>query len=255
MKCAQAHEIKFGFFPKNGRKSRKNLSIKTTPFKYFAINLYFCPLNPSQPSNLLTSSPINHLAHCFLSFGDAEVLIGNFIGDFVKGSDWRHYPPGVQRGILLHRAIDTYTDEHPLTDRSVGRLRSFGGRYTPPVVDVLYDHLLVQHWQRYTEQAFVAFAEKTYAQLQEMSAYVPEPLRERLPRMLEARFLEGYASREGMDFVLARFSRRLPAHFDPKATLSHFWAHLDAFSEDFNGFFPDLYQHANQWLLERPQTL
>ena len=53
---------------------------------------------------------MNHLAHCFLSFGDEDILLGNFLGDFVKGHDWEKYPRGIQRGILLHRAIDSFTD-------------------------------------------------------------------------------------------------------------------------------------------------
>lgn len=191
---------------------------------------------------------MNHLAHCFLSFGDEDILIGNFIGDFVKGNDWRSYPIGIQQGILLHRAIDTYTDEHPLTGRSVSRLRTFAGRYTPPVVDVLYDYVLTLHWHNYTAESFVDFTDKTYRQLQNKADYMPAVLRERLPKMLDAHFLEGYATPKGMDFVLERFSRRLPANFDPKATLAHFLDNIDAFSEDFNGFFPDLLAHADQWL-------
>lgn len=196
---------------------------------------------------------MNHLAHCFLSFGDEDILIGNFIGDFVKGNDWRSYPIGIQQGILLHRAIDTYTDEHPLTGRSVSRLRTFAGRYTPPVVDVLYDYVLTLHWDNYTAESFVDFTDKTYRQLQNKADYMPAVLRERLPKMLDARFLEGYATPKGMDFVLERFSRRLPANFDPKATLAHFLNNIDAFSEDFNGFFPDLLAHADQWLKNQPR--
>ncbi len=205
-------------------------------------------------SHLLTFSPshlLNHLAHCFLSFGDEDILTGNFIGDFVKGNDWRAYPAGIQKGILLHRAIDAYTDDHPLTGRSVARLRPFAGRYTPPVVDVLYDHVLTLNWSNYTGETFVGFTDKIYRQLQNKAAFMPEVLRERLPRMLEARFLDGYATPHGMDFVLERFSRRLPANFDPKATLAHFLDNIDAFSEDFNGFFPDLLEYARQWLNNR----
>ena len=103
---------------------------------------------------------MNHLAHCFLSFGDEDLLLGNFIGDFVKGRDWENYPRPVQRGILLHRAIDSYTDNHALTDRSVARIRTLARRYAPPFVDILYDHLLAIHWEKHSPEAFQAFAQK-----------------------------------------------------------------------------------------------
>jgi acyl carrier protein phosphodiesterase len=189
---------------------------------------------------------MNHLAHCFLSFGDEDLLLGNFIGDFVKGTDWKNYPEPVQKGILLHRAIDSYTDNHPLTDRSVNRLRPFAGRYSPPFVDILYDHLLVLFWEKHSAVPFDDFAVKTYSQLEKRAAEMPVFLQERLPKMLEGRFLHGYAQREGLDWVLRRFSHRLPKHLDPQAISEAFFSEIEAFSTDFNGFFPDLSEHARQ---------
>lgn len=183
---------------------------------------------------------MNHLAHCFLSFGDEELLIGNFIADFVKGSAWKMYPAGIQRGIHLHRRIDSFTDAHPAVWASKQRLRPFSGRYSGPVTDILYDHLLAVHWQQYTAEDFNSFVLKTYAALEKGVGHMPAMLQERLPRMLAGDFLSGYSVREGMDFVLDRFSRRLPQSFDRLAVLNFFWENLDTFSGDFQVFFPEL---------------
>lgn len=46
----------------------------------------------------------------------SELVIGNFIGDFIKGDPAgpRHtLMPGEVAGVRLHRAIDTFTDAHP----------------------------------------------------------------------------------------------------------------------------------------------
>ncbi|MCA0235316.1 MAG: ACP phosphodiesterase [Bacteroidetes bacterium] len=183
---------------------------------------------------------MNHLAHCFLSFADEDLLLGNFIGDFVKGNDWQQYPPAVQQGILLHRTIDSYTDSHPMTDRSVARIRPFAGRYSPPFTDILYDHLLALNWEKYTDVSFDIFAAQTYRQLENRAAEMPPVLQERLPKMIAGQFLHGYTLREGLEWVLDRFSMRLAGHFDAKALGSFFFDEIDAFSEDFNAFFPDL---------------
>ena len=53
---------------------------------------------------------MNYLAHIYLSGGDPEVTVGNFMADAVKGKDYQNYSEGIQRGIILHRAIDTFTD-------------------------------------------------------------------------------------------------------------------------------------------------
>jgi acyl carrier protein phosphodiesterase len=191
---------------------------------------------------------MNHLAHCFLSFNDEAVLLGNFIGDFVKGQDWRHYAPGVQKGILLHRTIDSFTDNHPMTDRSVARIRAYAGRYAPPFVDILYDHLLAIHWQEYTSESFETFAQRTYKQLENRGAEMPEVLRERLPKMLAGQFLHGYTQREGLDWVLGKFSLRLAGTFDAAALSNFFFDEIEAFSDDFKAFFPDLLEKSKTTL-------
>lgn len=191
---------------------------------------------------------MNHLAHCLLSFGDSDLLVGNFIADFVKGRAWQTYAPGVQRGILLHRAIDAYTDEHPLVRQSVVRLRPYAGRYGGPVVDILYDYLLARHWAICTMEPFAEFTQKTYNMLAERRIDMPEPLRERLPHMLAGQFLDGYAHREGLEWVLGRFSRRLPVGFDWRALWMFFLENEVTFSGDFLGFFPELRQRATDFL-------
>ena len=188
---------------------------------------------------------MNHLAHCFLSLDDEDVLIGNFIGDFVKGHDWQNYPIGVQKGVLLHRNIDSFTDNHTMTDRSVARIRPYAGRYSPPFVDILYDHLLAIHWDKYSDESFDSFAERTYARLEKRAADMPEILRERLPKMLNGRFLHGYTKREGVEWVLGKFSLRLAGNFDATALSQCFFKEIDAFSNDFNAFFPDLVAKVN----------
>lgn len=188
---------------------------------------------------------MNHLAHCFLSLDNEDVLLGNFIGDFVKGHDWQNYPAEVQKGILLHRAIDSFTDNHAMTDRSVSRIRPHAGRYAPPFVDILYDHLLAIHWDEYSAESFDAFAEKTYTRLAKRATDMPEILRERLPKMLDGKFLHTYTRREGLEWVLGKFSLRLAGNFDSTALSKCFFDEIDAFSSDFKAFFPDLLDKVN----------
>lgn len=183
---------------------------------------------------------MNHLAHCFLSFGDENLLVGNFIGDFVKGHAWKNYSEGVQHGILLHRTIDAFTDDHPAARQSKERIRAYAGRYAGAVTDVLYDYLLFLHWDRYAKEPFEVFAETTYHQLEKRAAEMPPELRERLPRMLAGRFLHGYTHREGLEWVLDRFSRRMAGGMAAQALADSFFANIGAFSGDFIAFFPDL---------------
>jgi len=56
---------------------------------------------------------VNYLAHAFLSNNNADLLIGNFIADHLRGNNFEGYSQEVQKGILLHRKIDEFTDNHP----------------------------------------------------------------------------------------------------------------------------------------------
>ena len=64
---------------------------------------------------------MNYLAHIFLSPENDLVTIGNFMADHVKGNKYKLYAPDLQKGILLHRQIDSFTDAHELVRKSKRR--------------------------------------------------------------------------------------------------------------------------------------
>ena len=186
---------------------------------------------------------MNHLAHSLLSYPDPAILLGNFIGDYVKGRAWEDYPSGIRQGILMHRSIDAFTDTHPAVRESVRRLRPLAGRYSGPLTDVLYDHLLVRHWEAMADVGFEEYAEWVYASLEAQRHLMPESLQERWPRMREVQFLHGYTDESGLRLVLERFSRRLAGRFDPERVHGFFFEEIEAFSVDFRAFFPEIKKH------------
>ena len=92
---------------------------------------------------------MNYLAHIFLSGKDKGVQLGNFVADAVKGNAYQNYPLGMQKGILLHRQIDAFSDAHPVVREMVAEGRSCFGRYSPVVTDVLLDYFLASDFKRY----------------------------------------------------------------------------------------------------------
>lgn len=187
---------------------------------------------------------MNHLAHCFLSFGNEELLLGNFIGDYVKGNDWAAYPPVVQQGILLHRTIDSFTDGHERVHKCTARIRPYAGKFSGPVVDILFDHLLALSWEQYTSESISGFSTNTYQQLKNRSDQMPAILATSLPKMVAGDFLQGYLYREGLEFVFSKFARRLPWPVDFDALLTFFFENLPEFRADFDVFFPELLDKA-----------
>jgi len=193
---------------------------------------------------------MNYLAHALLSHTTPQLLIGGMLGDFVKGAVKGHYPPEVRAGILLHRAIDGYTDAHPLVHASRARISPARRRFAGVLVDVFYDHFLACHWSRYADQPLKTFTQQVYATLLPQLTGFPERLQRILPRMAADDWLASYAEIESVDAALhgiarrfARFTRfaRAPVLADGVQELLKNYATLE---QDFLAFFPDLQRYA-----------
>lgn len=193
---------------------------------------------------------MNHVAHCLLSYPNEELLIGNFIGDYIKGSAWKKFPGGIQKGILFHRFIDALADEHPTLRALIESMRPFAGRFAGPVADVLCDHLLCRRWEECVPYLdFEYFAHWAYAGLSHYCAYMPEPLRQRWPKMLHARFLHLYRSRDGFAWTLERFAQRLSSPIDCLGVLQHLDSKSLSLEADLPRLFSDLEIATRQWRL------
>jgi acyl carrier protein phosphodiesterase len=191
---------------------------------------------------------LNFLAHIHLSGTNRKILLGNFIGDFVKGKQFQGYPPEVARGIRLHRSIDTYTDAHPITARSRKRLHPTFGKYAGVVVDMFYDHLLAVHWGRYHQEPLPLFSNQTYQRLLLQQPAMPPRARRTLHYMVAQNWLENYQEASGLGRALtgidARTSYKAGISQAHEALLSD-W---ELFETEFLDFFPELEGHVQDWL-------
>jgi acyl carrier protein phosphodiesterase len=189
---------------------------------------------------------VNFLAHLVLSGPhDADLLVGNFAAEAVRGrAAVEAYPPEVQRGIRLHRLIDSFTDAHPVVRRSTARLRAAGlGKWAGVVADVGYDHLLARNFAQYhydPAEPLPAFAQRMYALLQRRRRELPERLQQMLPYMQQHDWLSGYAHPEGLQRALQGLSRRVPGAAVLATGGPAFLAELPAYEADFVAFWPEL---------------
>jgi len=116
---------------------------------------------------------LNYLAHLFLAGTNPEFILGNFIADHVKGSDILKYSDTVKKGISMHRAIDTYTDQHPVVKQSIARLRTDFRKYAGVVVDMYYDHFLSAYWDEYSPIDLPSFTKTRYDILNTFQPILP----------------------------------------------------------------------------------
>ena len=188
---------------------------------------------------------MNYLAHLYLADPQPDAWIGNLMGDFVKGplddsikSVWRP-------GIVLHRAVDRYTDQHPVFLRSKRRISIPYRRYAGILIDMYYDHLLAISWYRYSNQDLQLFTRSVYSALRQSHSQFPPRMQKSVSYMLANDLLLSYRHKEGIAHALQGIERRLRRPSGLGAAISQLEVRHDELDDDFHHFFPQLISYVN----------
>lgn len=169
------------------------------------------------------------------------------MGDFVKGrlDQLPQLSPRLREGIRLHRAIDTYSDRHPVFRRSRARLRPPLRRYGGIIIDVFYDHYLARRWEDYSPLPLPVFCRSVYAHLQSYYHAMPTPMRHSVRRMSERDWLGSYRDIDGVARALAGIEKRLKRPSGLRLARHDLEHHYAALGDDFRDFFSDLLGYAS----------
>lgn len=193
---------------------------------------------------------MNFLAHAYLSGqGNKNILLGNFIGDFIKGRlALNKFNTEIIRGVELHRAIDEFTDNHPIVHESKNRLRQTYRHYAGVIVDVFYDHFLATHWSEYHDETLERFAKETYRTLENFSAMLPESFKHMMPYMVRGNWLLSYREISGVHRALSGMASRTPYLSKMEMASEDLRKYYSQFEDEFGRFFPQLKAFSEEWL-------
>lgn len=199
---------------------------------------------------------MNYLAHFYLSgSADSQLTLGNFLGDFVKGKRYLDYTPEIRKGILFHRAVDSYTDAHPVVLQSKKRLFTRYRHYGAVLVDLFYDHLLAANFHDFSKQPLSGFARDIYAILSAHKHQLPEKAKFMLPYMKRDNWLLNYRSLEGIGMACAGIARRTSFASGMEKGPEDLRLHYGAFEEEFRLFFSDIQAYTKEWLQHYQEPL
>ena len=186
---------------------------------------------------------MNFLAHIFLSGDTPEVIIGNFIGDHVKGNELDSYPADIRTGIQLHRKIDSYTDTHPIVEHSKKRLRPITGKYAPVIADMFYDHFLATNWDLYSKEQLEVFTKDFYSLAESYRDKLPLRTRNMMDHMIPHNWLMKYRSVEGMGKIIESMGRRTRFDNNFHEAEKELRKNYDLYAGEFREFFPQLQEY------------
>lgn len=162
------------------------------------------------------------------------------ISDFVKGKNRFSYPPGIQAGITLHRAIDAFTDTHPATRLAKEIFRPDYRLYSGAIVDVVYDHFLAADETEFPGESLQIFTRNVYNTLEQQTAQFPERFARMFPYMKEQDWLFHYRSHWGTEKSLGGLARRAAYMDSPDQAFRLFTKHYQPLAEAYRHFWNEM---------------
>jgi len=185
---------------------------------------------------------LNWLAHILLSKKDTEYQIGNFLADPLKGRPWAEASLALQEGMLMHKAIDRFTDTHETVIHSKSRLGK--GYLKGVVLDLLYDHFLALNWDQYAAIPQAEFLHRFHAKAIQLSVAYPTEAKRVVTNVVASNVLSSYGEFEGFIESLERIDKRLSVRVKAKESAIHYQSVVEKEYEylkaDFALFFPKL---------------
>lgn len=183
---------------------------------------------------------MNFLAHIYLSGDDELVKIGNFMADGIRGKSYTTLPKAIQKGILLHREIDTFTDIHPIFRESSHRLQPKYHHYAGIIVDIIYDHFLAKNWSEYSSEPLSDYVQRFYKSLEDNPNILSVRTKSILPIMIRENWLLSYQTIPGIERILVQMDHRTKKRSKMSLAGEDLSLYYDEFESEFTTFFADL---------------
>ena len=198
---------------------------------------------------------MNYLAHCFLAQKDGESLMGNLLGDFIKGADLKSQSQRVMLGLENHQAVDRFTDQHQSLRPLKKNLSKARRRFSGIISDVVFDHFLVKHWEQFSDQGLDDFIEHSYREILSVQHFMHEPMRRAMIFMVEDDGLRINQEISGVSQTLDRLSHRIRFKNQLRGAIDEVEENYVGYENGFLSIFPDLKDHIEQLAIETPLIL
>lgn len=196
---------------------------------------------------------MNFLAHLYLAGPADASRIGNLLGDFARGTPDSlrdRFPAEVIDGIVMHRKLDRFTDDHPAFHDARALLDPSRRRFAGVVVDIIFDHFLSVHWSEYSDQALQDFLQSIYDGFDRHPGWLGDELAPLVPRIKQENWLMSYTTLDGLALTFARMAERSPRLAPITGARDDLAAHYQSFDDAFHRFFPDVREYAKELLEE-----
>ncbi len=167
------------------------------------------------------------------------------MADGIHGKHFDVFPMNIQKGIILHRAIDTFTDAHPLFRQSTKRLHANYHHYSGIIVDIFYDHFLAKNWSSYSDEKLDVFTERFYQSLKDNYDSLTPKTQMMMPYMIDHNWLVSYQTIQGIEIILEKMDARMKRNSNMRFAVAELRTYYSEFEQEFTCFFEELIIHSD----------
>ncbi len=152
---------------------------------------------------------MNYLAHAYLSNNNEDLILGNFIADHIKGNNYKHYSQNIINGILLHRKIDHFTDNHIQFKNAKRYFYDGYEKYAGILIDIYFDYFLASEFQKHCHLSLLNSTENVYKIYDDFKYEMPKSSQNFYNYIIQNDIYNAYATLEGIEKVLFHLSHRI----------------------------------------------
>lgn len=168
------------------------------------------------------------------------------MADGIRGKHYESLHPDIQKGVLLHREIDTFTDQHPIFRKGTKRLHEKYHHYSGVIIDIFYDHFLSKNWQKYSSEKLDSFINNFYDSLERNYDHLTEKTKGLMPYMIKYNWLWSYQFQEGIQKILTQMDQRSRNESRMSLASAELSQYYSEFEQEFTEFFEDLRAHSSK---------
>ena len=193
---------------------------------------------------------MNFLGHLYFSNNDVRLMLANMYGDFIKGNDLSHLSTIQEKGVRLHREIDSYMDNQKDVRECMQQLYSHLPKVTGVAMDLYFDHLLAKNWANHHEKELSSFLQEFYDAIDKYAANYDASFEKFMHRLKDRNWISYYVSEYGLDKACHGVSSRISFENALVKGLKVFQSNDELIINAFEKYMAAAKLHFNQWHLD-----
>ncbi len=151
-------------------------------------------------------------------------------------------------GILLHREIDRYTDQHSVVAKACREISTDRRRLGGIILDIAFDYYLTRHWSQFSTEDRENTISRGYATMAMVaSTGFSRKTQSLISKMRSRDWLTAYGTLEGQQLTFQRVSRVSPAITNLRGAEEEIVKNDSIFEQCFLEFYPDLMRNISKF--------